>query len=114
MITSANNATFAFGLLAGNGLNHPYNFFKVTTTGFPVPKLTARLGTGGGASASDFHDNGDGTATIAFTPTFIGTQSVLIAATGAGGLTATQTFTLTVVNLGTATLFTSANQVGFT
>jgi hypothetical protein len=35
-ITSANQTTFAVGLVAGNGLDDPYNFFKVTTTGSPI------------------------------------------------------------------------------
>jgi hypothetical protein len=114
LITSANHATFAFGLLAGNGTTHPYNFFKVTTTGFPVPKLTAKFVTGGIGTVPYFHDNGDGTATISFTLFSKATERFTITATGAGGLTATQLFTLSVVGLPSAPKFTSPNQVGFT
>jgi probable HAF family extracellular repeat protein len=119
VITSANQATFVAGLIAGNGISDPYNFFKVTTTGFPVPKLTAKFVLGGSGSVSYFHDNGDGTATIAFTPgpqnpgTTVASRFTITAA-GPSGLTATQLFTLQTVGLGPAPKFTSANQVGFT
>jgi hypothetical protein len=42
------------------------------------------------------------------------TSRFTITATGVGGLTATQVFTLQTVDLGKAPKFTSANQVGFT
>ncbi|MGA8222072.1 MAG: putative Ig domain-containing protein [Candidatus Acidiferrales bacterium] len=116
VITSANHATFAFGLVAGNGGTIPYNFFKVTTTGFPVPKLTAKFvaqGTVAGGTVPYFHDNGDGTATISFAPSYTGTDRFTITATGAGGLTTTQPFTLLIEHLLTPR-FTSASEVGFT
>lgn len=116
VITSANHATFAMGLLAGDGVSNPYNFFKVTTTGLPVPKLTAKYIVNGvaGGTVPYFHDNGDGTATIAFAPPGAGTQTFTITATGPLGLTDTQIFTLQIVSLGTAPKFTSVKQVGFT
>jgi len=116
VITSANHATFAMGLLAGDGVSNPYNFFKVTTTGLPVPKLTAKYIVNGVAAGTVpyLHDNGDGTATIAFAPPGAGTQTFTITATGPLGLTATQIFTLQIVSLGTAPKFTSVKQVGFT
>jgi Bacterial Ig domain/FG-GAP-like repeat/Putative Ig domain/FG-GAP repeat len=92
-ITSANTATFNIG---GAGT------FTVTTTGLPVPSLTQ---TGALPASVTFVDNGNGTATLAGTPTAAGTFPITITATNGVGSAATQTFTLTVQ---TGALFTSA------
>lgn len=55
-ITSANTTYFTVGSLGS---------FGVTTTGYPVPKLTAGTGLPSWATLTD---NGDGTATLAGTP----------------------------------------------
>jgi hypothetical protein len=67
--------------------------FTVTTTGYPAPHLTASAL----PSGVNFHDNGDGTATISGTPSgnARGTHIITLTATNSVGTT-TQTFTLVV------------------
>ncbi len=78
--------------------------FPVTTTGYPAPALgfTGTLPTG-----VTFVDNGNGTATLAGTPTATGDPSFGITATNGTGTT-TQTFTLTVNSASAAPAITSA------
>ena len=85
-ITSPASATFTTGQ-AGS--------FGVTTTGWPLPYETE---TGMLPSGVTFHDNGNGTATLAGTPAS-GTGGVYdfsITATNGVGTAATQSFVLTV------------------
>jgi large repetitive protein len=120
-ITSANQATFSSGLPAGvptPANPNPYNYFKVTTTGFPVPALTV-IDRATGKAFPGFKDNHDGTGTISyelsgFRTAF--TYHLTITATGAGGapLAATQLFALHFVPLPPFPTFTSADQVAFT
>ena len=100
-ITSANTTTFTVGS-AGS--------FTVTTTGTPAPALTE---SGALPSAVTFHDNGDGTATLAGTPAAAtnGTYPITITADNGATSNATQAFTLTVD--GPAAI-TSANSATFT
>ncbi len=81
-ITSAGSATATLGSAFT---------FPVTTTGYPAPALTE---TGALPAGVTFVDNGNGTATLAGTPTATGGFPITITATGTG--TATQNFTLTV------------------
>jgi len=83
-ITSAAARSFAIGSA---------NTFTVTTTGTPTAALSE---TGALPTGVTFVDNGDGTATLAGTPTASGTFPLTI--TAANGVTpnATQSFTLTV------------------
>jgi hypothetical protein len=83
-ITSANNTTFSAGSA---------DTFTVTTTGGPTPSLAE---TGALPSGVTFVNNGDGTATLAGTPTTTGTYTLTITAHNTAGADATQTFTLTV------------------
>ncbi|SHG49550.1 Putative Ig domain-containing protein [Jatrophihabitans endophyticus] len=84
-ITSANSTTFAIGQ-AGS--------FTVTTTGYPSPAITE---TGSLPSGLTFTDNGDGTATIAGTPTGSGgTYPLNLTANNGISPNATQTLTLSV------------------
>jgi len=88
VITSANHTTFSEGA-AGS--------FTVTTTA-GNPATTTITKTGSLPSGVSFTDNGDGTATIAGTPS-LGSRGVYtITITASNGVTpdATQTFTLTV------------------
>jgi len=84
-ITSLNSHTFTGGT-AGT--------FMVTTTGFPTPALTQT----GLPPGLTFHDNGDGTATIASTATTPATLPTSLTITATNGVTpnANQSFTLTV------------------
>ncbi len=90
VITSPDHATFTAGQ-AGS-------FAVTTTAGFPT--TTALSESGSLPSGVTFHDNGDGTATLAGTPAAGtgGTYPITITATATGGLAApaTQSFTLTV------------------
>jgi hypothetical protein len=100
-ITSAANMTFTVGQSGS---------FTVRSTGYPVSTIsdgTAQLPAG-----VSFHDNGDGTAMIAGTPTgnVGGTYPFTITAHNGVGSDATQAFTLTVNQ---APGITSANNVGF-
>ncbi|NGY58018.1 DUF2341 domain-containing protein [Lentzea sp. NEAU-D13] len=85
-ITSANSTSFAQGS-AGT--------FTVTATGTPTPTLshTGTLPTG-----VTFVDNGNGTATLAGTPTVAGSYPLTITASNAASPNATQSFTLTVAS----------------
>jgi sugar lactone lactonase YvrE len=68
--------------------------FAIETTGYPAPKLTKRGSLPPGVT---FVNNGDGTATIAGTPSMsaAGMYTLTLTATNSAG-TATQSFTLTV------------------
>ncbi len=83
VITSANNATFQFGV-AGS--------FTVTTTGFPVAAISE---TGALPTGVTFVNNGDGTAKLSGTPTSSGTFPITLNASNVAG-TISQGFTLTV------------------
>jgi hypothetical protein len=83
-ITSANSAVFVEGTAST---------FEVTTSGTPVPSLTA---TGTGAIAFTFVDNGNGTGTISSKPTATGVELLSITASNSAGTPAVQNFTLTV------------------
>jgi hypothetical protein len=111
-ITSANQTIFAVDLPGGNCTTVPYNCFTVTTTGYPVPRLTAKDTSG--IAFPYFTDNGNGTATIAYAPSEAGTINLTITATGVDGAAVTQAFTLQVVRLVVAPVFTSADQAIFT
>ena len=91
VITSADHTTFTAGQ-AGS-------FAVTTTAGFPT---TTAVGESGSLpSGVTFHDNGDGTATLAGTPAAGtgGSYPITVSATAVGGLAApaTQSFTLTVL-----------------
>lgn len=85
-ITSGSSTTFAEG---------ETGTFTFTTTGFPAPTLTE---SGALPSGVTFVDNGDGTATLAGTPTVGagGLYSITVTAHNGIGSDATQTFHLTV------------------
>lgn len=104
VITSADHTTFTTGT-AGS-------FAVTTTAGFPT--TTALSETGSLPSGVTFHDNSDGTATLAGTPAAGtgGTYHLTITATAVGGLAApaTQSFTLTVLAL---PVITSADHTTF-
>jgi hypothetical protein len=98
-ITSANNATFTRGV---NGT------FTVTTTGFPPPALSE---TGTVPAGLTFTDNGNGTATLAGTPTAVGgVYSITVTAANGVGANAQQTLGITINE---APAITSANATGF-
>ncbi|HSS32233.1 MAG TPA: putative Ig domain-containing protein, partial [Solirubrobacterales bacterium] len=91
--------------------------FKVTTTGSPTPTVSL---TGQLPSGVTFTANADGTGTIAGTPSNAAAPPassqnypVTISAVNGAGK-ATQTFTLTVTNPGTAPAITSAAATSFT
>jgi hypothetical protein len=88
-ITSANNATFTAG---ENGS------FTVRTSGFPVD---AALSDGAVTlpAGITFHDNGDGTATLAGKPGLAAVGSITFTITANNGVSpnGTQSFTLTVL-----------------
>lgn len=83
-ITSASSTTFAFGS-AGS--------FSVTATGTPTPGLTE---SGALPPGVTFTDNGNGTATLAGTPTSYGIFPITITANNGASPPANQSFTLTV------------------
>ena len=97
-ITSASTTTFT--------ISTP-GTFTVTATGVPVPSITQ---TGGLPAGVTFVDNGDGTATLAGTPTVSGTFPLTFAAQNGVGTPATQDFTLVVQAPG---VFTSAASTTF-
>jgi hypothetical protein len=104
VITSADHATFSEG--------NAGSFTVTTTAGFPT--TTTLSETGSLPSGVTFHDNGDGTATLAGAPA-AGTgrtYQITITATAVGGLAApvTQSFTLTVQ---APPVITSANHATF-
>ncbi|HEV2885498.1 MAG TPA: putative Ig domain-containing protein, partial [Jatrophihabitans sp.] len=116
VITSADHATFAFGT-AGS-------FTVTTTAGYPVATTITKTGSlPGGVS---FTDNGDGTATIAGTPTAAGAFPITITASNGASTDATQSFMLTVTKkpaitsgnsatfvIGTAGSFTVTTTAGY-
>jgi Legume lectin domain/HYDIN/CFA65/VesB-like, Ig-like domain len=83
MFTSANSATFQPGVLGS---------FLVTTTGFPTPSISE---SGSLPSGVTFTDNGNGTATLAGTPTASGTFGIAFTASNGAGSVG-QNFTLNV------------------
>ena len=83
-LTSAGDTTFTVGTSGS---------FTVTTTGLPFPGLSA---VGDLPDGITFTDNGDGTATLAGTPTDGGTYDFTIGASNGVSPDATQDFTLTV------------------
>jgi hypothetical protein len=85
-ITSANSTTFTTSI---------FSSFTVTTTGFPTPSIGA---TGSLPTGVSFHDNGDGTASLAGTPApgTGGIYPLTITAMNGIGSPAMQSFTLTV------------------
>ena len=83
-ITSANATTFTEGS-AGT--------FTVTSTGNPTASVSE---TGSLPAGVTLSDNGDGTATLAGTPTVNGTYPITVKASNGVGSDATQSFTLTV------------------
>jgi cyclophilin family peptidyl-prolyl cis-trans isomerase len=99
-IASIPDTTFTVG--AAGSIN-------VQTSAFPaVPSITVSgLPADGDVTLTD---NGDGTATIAGTPTAadVGTYDVTVTATDTSGETATQSFTLTI---GSAPAFTSSDSL---
>ena len=80
--------------------------FTVTATGFPLPSLAE---TGTLPSGVTFVDNGNGTATLAGTPTTAGTYSLTVTAHNTAGADATQSFALTV-----AAVMSFATKVDYT
>jgi Putative Ig domain len=95
--TSGTSTTFTAGT-AGS--------FPVTTSGYPAPSF----GWGNVPPGMTFTDNGNGTATLAGTPTTPGTYAMALSAVNAYG-TAQQTLTVTVAQ---APTITSANSATFT
>jgi len=86
VITSADHSTNEFTYGAPGT-------FTITTSGFPTPSLTKSGSLPGGVT---FTDKGDGTATLAGTPTMAGSFQLTITARNGYGSDAVQTFTLTV------------------
>jgi Abnormal spindle-like microcephaly-assoc'd, ASPM-SPD-2-Hydin len=83
-ITSANHAAFTLGAASS---------FTVTTTGFPVSTSITELGSL--PAGVTFTNNGNGTATLAGTPTTGGTFNIGFTASNGVSPNATQSFTLT-------------------
>ncbi len=105
--TSAASTSFTLGT-AGT--------FSVTTTGTPKPALSESGALPGGVT---FTDNGNGTATLAGTPTATGTFNITITAASGVAPNATQSFTLTVsgiaptISSGASTTFTVGSAGSF-
>jgi large repetitive protein len=87
--------------------------FTITTTGGGTMTLAE---TGSLPSGVTFHDNGNGTATLAGTPAagMAGSYPLVITAHNGAGSDATQNFTLTVSAAPTAPAITSATSTAFT
>jgi hypothetical protein len=100
-ITSTASTTFSNGV-AGD--------FRVTTTGNPNPALTE---TGTLPTGVTFTDNGNGTASLAGTPSQSGTFPIAITANNGVGSPADQSFTLTVTSVEQAPAITSADSTTF-
>lgn len=85
--------TFVSASIDAETYGEPFNF-TVNTTGFPLPKITK---TGTLPAGVTFVDNGNGTATIAGTPTrsALGDYPLVLKAKNSQGVV-TQTFTLTI------------------
>ncbi|HXS64516.1 MAG TPA: putative Ig domain-containing protein, partial [Streptosporangiaceae bacterium] len=93
-VTTATSApTITIGPSDTETFGVPFSFI-VTTTGYPVPKLTK---TGALPAGVTFVDNGDGTATISGTPSAsaVGSYPLTITAKNSAG-TATASFTLVI------------------
>ena len=106
-IKSAASTTFTEGT-AGT--------FTVRAVGTPTPSLAA---TGPLPAGVTFTDNGNGTATLAGTPSVNGTFVLTVTASNGVSPNATQTFTLTVdgaptITSGAATTFTEGTAGSFT
>jgi hypothetical protein len=106
-ITSAASTTFQLGS-AGS--------FTVTTTGEPTAAVSE---SGPLPSGVSFVDNGDGTATLAGTPTAQGVYPITISATNGVSPDASQSFTLTVdaapvITSSASTTFTAGTSGSFT
>jgi hypothetical protein len=84
--TSANSATFAYGVA---------NSFTVTTTGFPAPSIAE---SGALPPGVTFVDNHNGTATLSGTPSAGGSFPLVLTATNVASTTQ-QSFTLNVSGL---------------
>jgi hypothetical protein len=95
-ITSASNTAFTYGLAGA---------FTVTATGVPSPSLAEAGTLAGGVT---FTDNGDGTATLAGTPTATGTFPLSLTAHNGYGSDAAQNFTLTINRAQPTVSFTGA------
>ena len=98
LITSATAATFTVGTASS---------FTVTTSGYPAPAITR---TGTLPAGLTLVDNGNGTATLAGTPTAGGSYSLSLTANNGVNPNATQTLT---VNVTQAPTFTSASTATF-
>ena len=85
--------------------------FTVTTTGSPAPALEETGSLPGGVT---FTDNGDGTATLAGTPTATGTFTISIAADNGVVPDAAKSFTLQVDGATAAPAITSGTSASFT
>ena len=81
--------------------------YTITTTGFPAPTL-ALVVPGSSPTGMTFTDNGNGTGTIAGTPTTAGTYPVSISATNISGSTSTLDLTITVGSAGAPTITSPA------
>ncbi len=108
-ITSADQTTFTAGEVGT---------FTVTATGYPTPSLTSHNTLPNGVT---FVDNGDGTATLAGTPSAGtgGVYPITIGASNGVGTNASQSFTLTVnqapgITSGDETTFTVGDAGTFT
>lgn len=86
-VTSAVNTSFLFNTASS---------FTVTATGAPVPAIAV---TGTLPTGVTYVDNGDGTGTLAGTPTSAGSYPLSVTASNTTGPNAPQSFTLVVVNL---------------
>jgi hypothetical protein len=95
-ITSAASTSFTVG---------QSNSFTMLTTGFPTGALSE---TGVLPAGLTFTDNGDGTATIAGTPTAAGVYDLTLAATNSVSPDASQMFALTVNQGATTAVLTTA------
>jgi|GEM_PF-938954 len=98
-ITSTNTVSFTVGT-AGS--------FTVTTSGYPAPGISK---TGTVPPGMTFTDNGNGTATLAGTPTAGGTYSLNLTANNGVNPNAIQTLSITVTQ---APAFTSSASASFT
>jgi uncharacterized repeat protein (TIGR01451 family) len=98
-VTSATTASFQIGV-AGS--------FTITTSGYPTPTIDLA---GTLPSGVTFVDNGDGTGTLAGTPTASGSFGLTLTADNGVGSPVPQSFTLTILE---APAITSAATTNFT
>jgi hypothetical protein len=101
VITSADHATFSYASAS--------SFTITTTAGYPTATTITKTGTL--PAGVTFTDNGDGTATIAGTPTAAGAFPLTLTASNGATTDATQSFTLTVTQ---PPAITSADHTTFT